>query len=130
MKTTKTNSYLKALASDLYKLSSENKSNIWRRVADDLMVPAREKKLVNLFKIDMYAKDGDVILVPGKVLGTGDINKKVTISAFSFSKSAVDKIKNAKGNVITIHELLQKNPKGKDVRLMEGWGLLPLKRLF
>ena len=115
---TKTNSYLKALASDLYKLSSENKSNIWRRVADDLMVPTREKKLVNLFKIDMYAKEGDVILVPGKVLGTGDISKKVTVSAFSFSKSAVEKIKTAKGNVLSIQELIQKNPKGKDVRLM------------
>src|SRR3989344_8994750 len=100
MKTTKTNSYLKALASDLYKLSSENKSNIWKRVADDLMVPTREKKLVNLFKIDLYAKDGDVIVVPGKVLGTGDINRKVTVAAFSFSKSAADKIKSAKGSVM------------------------------
>ena len=118
MKTTKTNSYLKALASELYKLSSENKSNMWRRVADDLMVPAREKKLVNLFKIDMYSKDGDVVLVPGKVLGTGDISKKVTVSAFSFSKSAVEKIRSAKGSAISIHELIQKNPKGKDVRLM------------
>mgnify|MGYP001563519451 FL=1 len=116
--TNKTNSYLKVLASDLYKLSSENKSNIWKRVADDLMVPTREKKLVNLFKIDMYAKDGDVIVVPGKVLGTGDINKKITVSAFSFSKSAVEKIKGAKGSVISLHELIQKNPKGKDVRLM------------
>ena len=115
---TKTNSYLKALATDLYKFSSENKVNLWRRLADDLLVPTREKKLVNLFKIDMYAKDGDVIVVPGKVLGTGDISKKVTVSAFSFSKSAVEKIRNAKGNVLTIQELLQKNPKGKDVRLM------------
>jgi len=118
MKSTKTNSYLKQLAADLYKLSSESKINIWRRVADDLLVPSKQKKLVNLFKIDMYSKDGDIVLVAGKVLGTGDINKKVTVSAYSFSKSAVEKIKNAKGTVMTIHELVQKNPKGKDVRLM------------
>ena len=47
----------------------------------------------------MHASDGDVIVVPGKVLGTGDLNRKVTVAAFSFSKSAVEKIRNAKGNV-------------------------------
>ena len=115
--TNKTNNYLKQLILDLYKYSNENKTNVWRRVADDLLMPTRHKRLVNLFKIDMYTKDGDVIVVPGKVLGTGDLSRKVTVAAFSFSKSAVEKIKNAKGNAISIEELAQKNPKGKDVRV-------------
>ncbi len=114
---TKTNQHLKNLVVDLYKHSSENKTNIWKRVADDLLMPARKHRLVNLFKLDMYAKEGETVLIPGKVLGTGDINRKLTVAAFSFSKSAVEKIKNAKGNVMTINELMQKNPKGKDVRL-------------
>ena len=114
---TKTNNYLKQLVFDLYRLSSENKVNVWKRIADDLMAPTRNRRLVNLFKIDMHAQDGDVIVVPGKVLGTGDINRKVTVAAFSFSKSAVEKIRNAKGNVMTIEELVHKNPKGKDVKV-------------
>jgi len=117
MRSNKTNQHLKQLVLDLYKHSNENKTNIWRRVADDLLMPTRKSRLVNLFKLEMYAKDGETVLVAGKVLGTGDLNRKLNVAAFSFSKSAVEKIKNAKGNIMTIQELLQKNPKGKDVRL-------------
>ena len=114
---TKTNSYLKDLAVGLYKFSNENKTNLWKRVADDLLMPTRQRRLVNVFKLNLYSQEGDVIVVPGKVLGTGDITHKVTVAAFNFSKSAVEKIKNAKGNVMTIQELVQKNPKGKDVKV-------------
>lgn len=117
IKTNKTNAYLKNLAVNLYRASSENKNGIWKRLADDLMMPTRNKRLVNIFKLNMFTKDGEVIVVPGKVLGTGDINHKVTVAAYGFSKSAVDKIKNAKGNIMSIQELLEKNPKGKDVRV-------------
>ena len=115
--THKTNTYLKQLAIDLYTVSAQSKVPVWRRVADDLLRPTRQKRLVNIFKLDLYANDGDVIVVPGKVLGTGDLQKKVTVAAFDFSKSAVEKIKLAKGNTMTIKELVQKNPKGKDVRV-------------
>lgn len=117
IKTTKTNAYLKNLAVTLYRASSENKNGIWKRLADDLLVPTRQKVLVNVFKLNMHSKDGDIIVVPGKVLGTGDINHKVTVAAYGFSKSAIEKIKIAKGNVMSIQELLEKNPKGKDVRI-------------
>ncbi len=113
----KSNVYLNQLAVDLCKFSSENKVGLWRTVAETLMKPTRAKPLVNVFELDLHSKDGEVILVAGKVLGTGDINHKVTVAAFSFSKSAVEKITKAKGNVMTIQELVQKNPKAKDVRL-------------
>ncbi len=113
----KSNNYLKELALDLYKVSNEHKTGVWRKVADTLLVPTRERRLVNIFKLDLHAKDGDVIVVPGKVLGTGDLKHKITIAAFDFSQSAVEKIKQAKGSVMTIQELVQKNPKGKDVRV-------------
>ena len=114
---TKTNTYLVQLANDLYKVSAENKVAIWKRVAEDLLKPTRHKRLVNVFALEMNTNDGDVIVVPGKVLGTGDMTRKLTVAACSFSKSAVEKIKQAKGNVMTINELMQKNPKGKDVRI-------------
>ncbi len=117
MKLRKTNTHLNQLALNLYKISSETKANLWSRIADDLLMPTRQRRLVNVFKLNLYSKDGDVIVVPGKVLGTGDLNHQVTVAAFGFSKSAIEKIKNAKGNVMTIPELIQKNPKGKDVKI-------------
>jgi len=56
--------------------------------------------------------------VPGKVLGTGEISKKITIAAHTFSSSACDKILNAKGEILTISELIKKNPKGSKVRIL------------
>ena len=116
--TYKTNVYLQQLAVDLYRFGNENKVALWKRIADDLIVPTRQKRLVNIFKLDLYSKDGETIIVPGKVLGTGDIHHKVHVAAFDFSRSAVDKIKQAKGSVMTIPELIQKNPKAKDVRIL------------
>ena len=117
MELTKTNPHLTTLVSDLHRVSHENKSNVWKRLADDLVLPRRNKVVVNVLKLGLYSKDGDVVVVPGKVLGSGDITHKVTVAAFGFSKSAVDKIKSAKGSVMTIQELMHKNPKGKDVRI-------------
>ena len=91
--TYKTNVYLQQLAVDLYRFGNENKVALWKRIADDLIVPTRQKRLVNIFKLDLYSKDGETIIVPGKVLGTGDIHHKVHVAAFDFSRSAVDKIK-------------------------------------
>lgn len=117
MKTQKTNTELKNLAVDLYRASDKTKSNLWKRIADDLLISRRQKKIVNVFTLALHTKDGEVIVIPGKLLGTGDINHKVTVAAFDFSKSAVEKIKQAKGNCMTITELVEKNPKGKDVRI-------------
>lgn len=85
----------------------------------DLEKPSRNRRAVNLFKIEKYAKENETIIVPGKVLGTGELTKKVTVVAFNFSDSAFKKIKE-KGSVVSIEELLKSNPKGKKVRII-GW---------
>ena len=80
----KSNIYLKDLALNLYKHSNEKKSAFWRRIADDLLKPTRQRRLVNIFKLNLNSKDGETIIVTGKVLGTGDLNHKVNVFAFYF----------------------------------------------
>jgi len=91
---------------------------LWKRIATELENPTRSKREVNVYKIEKVAREGEVILVPGKVLGSGEISKKVTIAALSFSESAKNKIIAQKGEVLTIKELLEKNPQGSKVRIM------------
>ena len=93
-------------------------SSFWKRVAKDLNKPSRQRRTVNLYKIDRYARDGETILVPGKVLSVGNLNKKVSVAALNFSTEAKDKITQAKGTILTIQELLQQNPQGKKVRIL------------
>ena len=101
----------------LKKTAIENKAAVWKRVASDLEKPTRSRRIVNVYKIEKYAKDNDIVVVPGKVLGTGDLNKKVTVAAYTFSDEALKKI-NQKGSAISIKQLVEKNPAGKKIKLM------------
>ena len=91
---------------------------IWKRVAKELSKPRRRRVHVNLSKIEQHAKADSVILVPGKVLGSGNLSKKVTIAAFAFSDSAKKLIDKVGGKAITIESLQKSNPTGKGVTIM------------
>ncbi|MGC9210111.1 MAG: 50S ribosomal protein L18e [Acidilobus sp.] len=97
-----TNQLLKETIEALRKASKERP--VWGRVAELLSRPARRRPQVNLSKINRFAADGDIVLVPGKVLGAGSLNKKVTVAAFTFSKGAAEKIVAAGGRILTLRE--------------------------
>jgi large subunit ribosomal protein L18e len=113
-----TNEHLRTLISDLKTLSSKNNINIWKRIARDLERPSRQRREVNLSRINRYAKDNETVIVPGKVLAAGSLNKKVTIAAWQFSDQALVKIKDSKSTSMSIEELMKKNPKGQKVRIL------------
>jgi large subunit ribosomal protein L18e len=66
----------------------------------------------------MHVKKDETIIVPGKLLGAGDIEYPVTVAAFKTTKGAKIKITAAGGTVLSIPELVRKNPKGKGVRII------------
>ena len=112
-----TNTEAQQLIAALKQIALSENAPIWTRIADDLEKPSRQRRIVNIYKLEKFAKDGDVIIVPGKVLGMGEIHQKVKVAAFTFSQQAVDKIHGAGGQTLGISELVQKNPKGKNVRI-------------
>ncbi len=93
-------------------------SSFWKRIVKDLKKPTRQRRIVNLYKIETCAQDGETIIVPGKVLSVGELHKKVSVAALTFSAEAEKKIKEAKGKILTIRELFQQNPEGKNVRII------------
>ena len=102
----------------LKQLENAKESAIWRRVAKDLRLPAKLRRTVNVYKIDKHARDGETVLVPGKVLSVGNLSKKVDVAALHFSQEARRKIEEKKGKAFTISELFAKNPKGAKVRIL------------
>ncbi|MCC6030354.1 MAG: 50S ribosomal protein L18e [Desulfurococcales archaeon] len=112
-----TNIVLRKIIRELRVYANRYKAPIWDAVADYLMRSSRKRVVVNLSKISRYARDGDVIVVPGKVLGGGDLKKKVVIAAFSFSKTALEKIRISGSKPMTIKDLLKENPEGRGVRI-------------
>jgi large subunit ribosomal protein L18e len=109
----KTNPRLTTLIALLKNKSRENEAKIWREIASRLETPNRNYAEVNLSKINRYAQDGETIIVPGKVLGSGTLEQSV-----NFSASATSKITDAKGQCMTIEQLLRDNPKGSGVRIL------------
>lgn len=113
-----TNKVLFDTIRDLVKYSNSTGLKVYRAVANKLSAPASQRSKVNLGHIDKVAKDGEVLIVPGKVLGDGLLTKKLTIVAFSASDSAKAKIEKAGAKFLTINEHLAKKPDNK-IRIIQ-----------
>ncbi len=113
-----TNERLRLLVRFLRKASKENKARIWKYVAELLERPRRKRIVVNVGKLERLCNDGDIVVVPGKLLGDGILTKKVTVAAYAFSKSAYGKVIKAGGKPISIPELVRTNPKGSNVKII------------
>ena len=70
------------------------KNEKWLEVASILSSPRRERLNINLDKIDKEIKAGETIIIPGKVLSLGEIDKKFKIAALNFSEKAKEKLLN------------------------------------
>ena len=113
-----TNIMLRKLIRELRKYANMYKAPIWDYVAELLERPSRRRIVVNVSKINRYAKDGETVVVPGKVLGAGELKKRVIVAAIGFSESAMNKILSAGGKVMFIGDLLKENPRGSGVRII------------
>ena len=101
---------------DLKQASKKNEAPIWSRLAK-LAIKPSARKIVNLARINKITKDNDVLFVPGKVLGTGNISHKIILSSFSISATAAKKIIQTGGTIMTYSDMIKKYPTGKGVMI-------------
>lgn len=113
-----TNPELIELIRFLKKQSRENKANIWRDIAERLAKPKRKRIAVNISHINRCTQKNEMVVVPGKVLGAGEMRHPVTVAAFAFSEKAKEKIKATRGKCLSFLDLIKKNPKGSNVKII------------
>lgn len=113
-----TNPGLIELVRSLKTQSKENRVDVWRYLADRLASSRRGRTAVNLSLLNRYTKRGETVAVPGKVLGAGEIDHPINVAAFAFSDQARLKILRAKGKCMSILDLMNKNPKGAEVKVL------------
>lgn len=113
-----TNPILKQMIADLKAAGHKYNVPFALAIAKSMGRPERKKVEVNLSTIERHAEKGETVMVPGKVLGSGKLTKPVTVAAVGISTQAVAKIEKAGGKVITIAELVEKNPKGSGVKIL------------
>jgi len=96
----------------------KNKAPIWRALEEELAGPRANRREINVRRLAEITKADEVVVIPGKVLGTGDLGHKLTVCAFSMSENAAKKIINTGGKVVTFEDLIKKHPDGKGVRII------------
>jgi large subunit ribosomal protein L18e len=96
----------------------EQQVGIWKDLARRLDAPSNNFAEVNLSRLNRYTTSGDVVLVPGKVLGAGLLDHPIFIGALAFSEKARSKILAADGNIVTIDEIIQRSPRGSNVKII------------
>jgi large subunit ribosomal protein L18e len=94
------------------------KKDKWVKIAGLLSSPRANMINLNLDKLNEESKEGDTIVVPGKILAQGELNKKIKVVALSFSEKAKEKISKSKGEISTILEEIKKNPEAKNIKFI------------
>jgi len=107
------NYYIRKLIRDLWK----SKIKIWKKVSKKLSGPRRNRVKANLYRINKKTNKNDVIVIPGKVLGMGELDHALTIACLEYSKSAKKKIETSGSKLITIEELVEQNARGSGVKV-------------
>lgn len=102
----------------LRKAFKKNKTSIWRSLEHEISKARSIRREVNISRLSSVTKNGEVIVVPGKVLGSGEMDHKLTVCAFFISNMAAKKITDVGGRVITLNELIDRYPDGRGVRII------------
>jgi large subunit ribosomal protein L18e len=113
----KSNPRLRRLIADLKTAARDAGGDVWGDVAERLEKPRRTHAEVNLGRIERYAQEDETVVVPGKVLGSGVLQKDVTVAAVDFSGTAETKIDQV-GETTTLEQAIENNPDGTDVRVI------------
>ncbi len=94
------------------------KNEKWQEVASIISSPRRQRINLNIEQIDKESKEGDILLIPGKVLSQGEMNKKIKIIALEFSEKAKEKLLKSKCEVSYVIDEIKKNPEAKGIKIL------------
>jgi large subunit ribosomal protein L18e len=95
------------------------KNDKWLDVARLLSQPRSNLSQINLDKIEGETEEGDTILIPGKVLGEGEVSKKIRVVALGFSNKAMEKLGRKKCEIVKIKDEIKKNGKFEGVKIIK-----------
>ena len=114
----KSNSTLVKTILDLKEASRKNEAPLWRSIANRLEGSSRNWPSVNVSKLEYNINKNGKAIIPGKLMGTGIVTKKMTVAAYSFTDSAKEKIQSAGGKCLTYNEMIKASPRGTNITVI------------
>jgi len=97
---------------------ASKKNDKWVEISGMISGPRRNRIDVNLTDLNKESKDGDKMLVPGKVLSQGEIDKKIKVVALGFSERAREKLLKKGCEVKSILEEIKSNPSAEGIKIL------------
>ena len=120
MKERTTNPELVSIIRELKKKSRSEGVGLWMALAESLDTAKRSRAAVNLSRLNRNtAAEEEVVAVPGKVLGSGELDHPLTVAALSFSETAKKKIALAKGRCLSLKELMNSETAPSRIRILK-----------
>lgn len=102
----------------LHKNLKKEKFPIWKMLINELSRSRSNRREVNVSNLASVTEANDIVIVPGKILGLGNINHKLTVWSSSISEGAARKIIRAGGKLVSLETIMNKYPSGKGVRII------------
>ena len=93
------------------------KNSAWNEIAGILSGSRGKRKEINLENLNKI--NDKKILVPGKVLSSGEITNKTKIIALNFSEKAKEKILKSGCEISNILEEIKSNPSAKGIFVLK-----------
>lgn len=84
-----------------------------------LAMPKKKWSQKNLSEIDSETKNGETVFVPGKILSSGDLTKKIKIISWNISEKALEKIKNSGSSYSRVSEELKNDKELKSIKVLK-----------
>src|SRR3989344_8198026 len=97
---------------------ASHKSLVWQRLASELGKARRNKRVLNFSDLQRHTKSGETVLLLGKLLATGILKNKLTIAVWNSRSEAHEAVKISGSSIISISELIKKNPKGTGIKVL------------
>ncbi len=95
------------------------KNKNWFHLAHILSGSTSKFATINLSELDAKTTPGDTVVIPGKVLGSGNLTKKIRICALSASADTMEKLKKTKSEFVSILDEIKKNPKAEGIKIIK-----------
>ncbi len=102
----------------LRKAFKNNKVKIWKALEKEFLKSRSNRRLVNIQKLNKITNNGDTIIIPGKILGNGILKHKLTVYAYSYSETALNKLNESGTEILSLQSLINRYPDGKGVKII------------
>jgi len=93
-----------------------SKSLAWKKISKLLDRAVRKTPSVGLWKIEKYAQEGKIVVVPGKIIyDDTKVTKKNKVAAYDFSQKAKEALGS---NAISLKKAFETDKTGKKVQVL------------